>query len=485
MTERVRSFLFNNNSMGQTIAKNTFWLFSGQVISRIVRALLVIYAARVLGVEAWGIFSYVFSFATLLTIFKDVGVSATVTRECIKNVSLRETYLSTALVLKLGLFFIIALGIGIVSLLGVFEKEVALLMPLVVIMLGFDGLRDFFAALSRIWDKMHIESIIQVVTNVLVAGVGIGALLITTTPLSLAWGYVIGTGIGMIISFIPFRSFFKHVKESFSFSILIKIIKTSFSIGLVGLMWAILFNMDTVMIKWFEDIAAVGYYGAIQRIWGFVFVLPGILAVAFFPTLTRMNHDKGIMKGLVEKALSVSALLAVPITVGTVILSWEIVDILYGSAYIPAVEAFRIMNLSYLPLFLMAMFSNTLFSLGKEKVLFRYALFGIGGNLIFNLLFIPLFGIEGAALSTVLNFVIVSIYLLFQLKKEIQFRIFHQIGKIVIATTIMALFLVGLRVLNIHIYIILVVGIFSYFLSLFLLKEKSLRIVAEKIFPKK
>ncbi len=484
MTERVKSFLFDNKSVSQTIAKNSVWLFGGHVISRIVRAIIVIYAARVLGVEEWGVFSYAFSFATLLTVFMDFGISATVTRESIQDETLREKYFSTALITKALLFILIAFVMSVVSVAGVFEREVAVLMPLVVIMLGLDGFRDFFAALSRIWNKMHIESTIQVVTNILIAIAGISALLISETSLSLAWGYVVGTGVGMLASFFPFREYFRKIRTAFSFDLLKNILKISLPIGLVGLMWSLMLNMDTVMIRWFGTLSDVGYYGAIQRIWSVVLMIPSILAVAFFPSLARFSGDKGVLKKLIERGLALSSLIAVPLTIGGAILSWEIVDILYGREYIPAVEAFRVMQFSYLPIFLVAMFSNTLFSLKKDKKLLGYVGLGIGGNFLFNILFIPLLGIEGAALSTVVNLSIVALYLLFQLKKEVHFKVFHQIGKIALATLVMALCVFFLRIEGVHVYIILVVGIVIYFSSLFLLKEESLSLVLSKVFRK-
>ena len=60
MFSRIQDWLLNNKTVGQTVAKNTFWLFSGQLISRLLRAAIVIYAARVLGASSWGAFSYPF-----------------------------------------------------------------------------------------------------------------------------------------------------------------------------------------------------------------------------------------------------------------------------------------------------------------------------------------------------------------------------------------------------------------------------------------
>ncbi len=75
----ILDWLFNNRTVGQTIAKNTFWLFFGQMTSRLLRAVIVIYSARVLGAASWGAFSYALGVAAFLTIFSDIGINALIT----------------------------------------------------------------------------------------------------------------------------------------------------------------------------------------------------------------------------------------------------------------------------------------------------------------------------------------------------------------------------------------------------------------------
>ncbi len=66
--EKIRKFLFVNSSIKQTIIKNIVWLSGGVTISRILRSLVIIYAARILGTEGYGIFSYAISFAAILNV---------------------------------------------------------------------------------------------------------------------------------------------------------------------------------------------------------------------------------------------------------------------------------------------------------------------------------------------------------------------------------------------------------------------------------
>src|SRR3989344_6149792 len=89
-----------DESTTRKIAKNTFWLFGGQIIGRLLRAVIIIYAARILGASSWGAFSYALSLAAFLIIFSDFGLNALLTRESVKSPELRQKYLSTALVIK-------------------------------------------------------------------------------------------------------------------------------------------------------------------------------------------------------------------------------------------------------------------------------------------------------------------------------------------------------------------------------------------------
>ena len=56
--QKIKNFLFKNTNTKQTIAKNTFWLFFGEIIGRILKLGIVVFATRKLGVEGWGLFSY-------------------------------------------------------------------------------------------------------------------------------------------------------------------------------------------------------------------------------------------------------------------------------------------------------------------------------------------------------------------------------------------------------------------------------------------
>ncbi len=481
MVSRVKSFLFENKTTGQTIAKNTFWLVFGQIFSKLIKAILLVYAARVMGTTEWGTFSYVLSLAGLLTIFMDFGVNAIVTRESSRDIQAQKIYFSTALIVKVILFFIIAVLAFIVSPYFIKQHEIIILIPLAVIMLGLDGLRDFGASLSRAWERMEIESFIQVFTNAMIVFAGLAALYFARTAGSLTWGYIVGVGLGTVAAFYPFRSYFKNLWKNFDIHLIKKIFISSWPFGMLGVMGAIMLNTDTVMVGWYRSIDDVGFYGAAQRVIQLVYLVPGLLSVAFFPAMSRAIKDSDLMRRLLERSISIMTLFAVPLTIGGALLAGDITLLLYGPSYMPAAGALRLLSLTFLPVFLAAMFGNAIFALNKEKKLILYVLIGIFGNFLFNLLLIPILGIEGAALSTVLNQIILTLYLIYFLRKELHFRILHQIEKLAGATIFMAIILLVLRAVGVHVYLNVFVSMLVYLGSLLLLREESIVFVWDRI----
>ncbi|MCL5012011.1 MAG: flippase [Patescibacteria group bacterium] len=481
MIQRIKSFLFENITTNQTIAKNTFWMVIGQILSKLIKAILLVYAARVMGTTEWGTFSYVLSLAGLFTIFMDFGVNAIVTRESTRDLEQQKVYFSTAFIVKLVAFVVIAAAVFVLGPYFINQSQVLVLVPLAVIMLGLDGLRDFGASLSRAWERMEIESFIQVFTNAMVVIAGMAALYIARTAQSLTWGYIIGVGLGTIAAFYPFRSYFKNLWRSFDKKIIKKILASSWPFGMLGVMGAIMLNTDTIMVGWYRSIDDVGFYGAAQRVIQLIYLIPGLLAIAFFPAMSRAIKDLEIMKKLIEGGTSLLSLFAIPLTVGGVLLANDVTLLVYGSSYMPAAGPFRLLCLTFLPAFLAAMFGNAIFALNKEKKLFVYVVIGILGNFIFNLLFIPIWGISGAALSTVCNQIILTLYLIYFLRKELHFRVLHQVEKLVGATIIMGLALLGLRALGVSLYINVFVGLGVYTASLLLFKEQSALMILNKL----
>ncbi|MFA6136380.1 MAG: flippase [Candidatus Paceibacterota bacterium] len=477
---KIKSFLFENKTAKQTIVKNTFWLFFGNIISRLIRAAILIYAARVIGATEFGAFNYALSIAAFFTIFADFGINAVITREAASDKSKQEKYFSTALALKI--FMGLLIGIILVVVYPLLAPHitssqadanlVAMLVPLMILVVLFDTLRDFGASLCRAWEKMEIESFIQIFTNVIIVIAGFIAINNVASGKSLALGYIIGTGLGMIVAFIPFRRFIKNPFKNFSFSFVKEIFKSSWVFGMMGLVGAIMLNTDSVMIGWLSNIEDVGYYSAGQRIVQLIYIIPALIATAFFPSLAKSYQDKERFSYLSKQEIYALILLAAPLSLGGIILSKSIISLLYGAEYLPGVTAFLLMNLTYLPAFIATVFGNAIFAIRKEKILLKYVILSTLGNALFNIIFIPQWGIAGAALSTVINQIIGLCYLYFSLSKEINIFPKFNWSKPLFSLIAMGIAVYLLDLMGVNIIINILLGGLIYVSMLTLFKEE-------------
>ena len=224
VTQKIKSFLFENKNIKQTIAKNTFWLFFGEFISRLSRAIIIIYAARILGAENWGVFSYAITFATLFMILSDIGLSSILTREASKYPDRKNQYLSTTLFIKLVLLTLSTLLIIFIAPLFVKIESVKLLLPFVALLFLFDSLREFGFGISRAIEKMEQEAFVRIFTNISIVVLGFIFLTVNSSSLSLTIAYLLGSILGFSLIIWTLRSYFNNLLSHFTKSLILPIL---------------------------------------------------------------------------------------------------------------------------------------------------------------------------------------------------------------------------------------------------------------------
>ena len=87
------------NRMEQA-ARNSGWVFIGRGAERLIRIVVVVVLARILGVRGFGVYSFVFAFAEVFAIFTDVGLQTVLVREIARDRDSAPRLLGSALVLK-------------------------------------------------------------------------------------------------------------------------------------------------------------------------------------------------------------------------------------------------------------------------------------------------------------------------------------------------------------------------------------------------
>ncbi|MCL4406289.1 MAG: flippase [Patescibacteria group bacterium] len=428
--------------MNKTIARNSLLMLLGQTLGRLLRAGIIIYAARVLGAGNWGALENALSISAFFVIFADLGINSLLIRESNKKPEEQKTYLATSLLIKITLVAVLALLMNLFAgKLSHLPGAVAL-MPIVALVFIFDSLRDLGTALSRAIEKMEIEAAANVITNLFIVVLGFVALRHFGTNQSFAIAYAIGAGLGAVAVFIPLRGYFQKIWKHVDKRLIKSIIFSAWPFGLVSLLGIVMINTDVMILGLMSTAEQVGFYSAAQKPIQFIYIIPSLLSAAFLPSLSRLaGKEEKIshFRDRIEQGVKATLFVAIPATIGGAILAKPIMLLLYGPAYLSGTTSFFILCLTFIAVFPSALIVNAAFAAGSQKEFVIYSFLGIFGNIVLDILLIPAFGIAGAALATLLNQVFVNAYVWRKMKQMTRFTILPHLQKIIPAGLLMGI----------------------------------------------
>ena len=414
MISRLRAFLFENRSSGQTVAKNAAWLGVSQFGARLVRAAFMVFLARLVGAEGYGVISYALSLAALISSVTDLGISGVITREGSRHRDDQLRYLATGAASKFALVGVAVVGLAVWGFLGAPQ---AMLIPLIVLVIAFDGMRDLATALFRAQERMELEAYVQLTTNVAIAGLALVAALATGNAGWILGGYAAGCAVGAAAALWPLRDSLGSLRSRYDRSLVRELARSSWTFGVVGLVGGIMLNTDAIMLAWFHPDAEVGFYAAAQRIVQLAYVIPLPVASALFPLVARVAEDRERFREVVEGASRFLLVLGTGGAIALLAASGATIRLLYGAEFAPAATSLAVMSLTLVPSFVVASLGNALFALRREKALIGYAVLAVVANVGANLLLIPRFGGPGSAFATLLAQVTLLAYLAYVLKR--------------------------------------------------------------------
>jgi O-antigen/teichoic acid export membrane protein len=477
MFEKIKSFLFKNTSDKQTVAKNTVWLSISNFGGRFLKAIVIIYSARVLGTAGYGVFSYALTLAGFFTFFMDPGINAILMRDVSKaSEEERRSIFSTAFVLKLCL---LAVGIFVVLAIAPYFSTLPgakALLPIVALVITGDTLREFFSSLVRAREKMEWETGIFLLTNATIVTFGFFFLFLSPTPKSLGWGYAMGTLIGGAAAMVVVWPYLKDLFSHFSSRLIAPILRSAWPFAIVGALGGLLTSADILIVSWFRTASEVGVYSAAIRIIQVLYLVPMVFQYSTLPILARLaNKDNARFRAVFERTVSVICLVSIPLALGGLVVGTQFMRLVFGAAYAAGGMPFKVLALGLLFDYPTAIISSAVFAYNHQKSLIVCSAIGGIANVAFDLLLIPRFGITGSAVATLIAQFASNWYLWNTMKKLNHFNVFPFLVKITVAGITMALATTLFFFLGVNVIVNILLSGILYGLLLWLFREPLLR----------
>ena len=392
----------------QRITKNISVLFISQMVSNVMGFFILMYTARYLGVEGFGILSLALAFTGIFSIFMDLGLSPLTTREVARDKTLEKDYVANVSSIKL-ILIIVTFGLILVigNLLG-YNQQTMLVIYLIALYTIFTTFSQFFYSIFQAHEKMEYQSLGVILSSIsILAGVFV-VIYLKFNIIQFSLIYVFSGAFILIYALIIYTNKFSLPKISFRRDEWKLLIKESWPFAITSISANIYTWIDTVIISVIQGAAAVGLYNASYKLALFLMFIPLIFSYAIFPIMSQYHvSSKDSLNFTFEKFLKVMLILALPIGVGTVIIAKNVILLIYGSQYIDSIIVLQILIWSTVLIFARTPFEKLLESSNRQLVVTKVFFVGAIFNVILNIIVIPHYSYIGAAIVTVLTDIII------------------------------------------------------------------------------
>lgn len=207
---------------------------------------------------------------------------------------------------------------------------------------------------------------------------------------------------------IYFYNLNSQIVEKFTFNKIwaCENLKRAFPIMLSGAIFPIFIQADVLMISYYLNEAQVGLYSApMKLIFQSSFIGVAIMS-AVYPLLVSRNKD-GESEFLDVAIVFGRAMLLLSVFFSFLLFftSEYIILIMFGNGYQESIDVMRILSIIVAIVIPSKLFSSVLIIKGLSKYELPKAIFAVLLNVFLNSILIPLYSIEGAAISSVIAYV--------------------------------------------------------------------------------
>lgn len=403
-----------NDSGFQRYFKNTAWLLGSRVLSMGISFLATIYIARNLGPTNFGQLSYAISFVAIFGFISSLGIDNILYRDLIKYSEKKKILLGTAFSIKLAAGFFAAL---LCSLFTFFFAKDDVSKLLIYILSGTFILNSFqiilfeFQARAESKYPSIVAFVINLILNtlkVIIIATGKGviylafALLLESILYAVLYVYIYGKSSNN--SIFHWRMDIRYAKTLLADS------SPVIALSAFSLIYA---RIDQVLIKHIMDATAVGLYDAAVRISEAWIFIPGIMTAALYPAIVNAKvTSEDIYNKRLGKLAMFLFIAAIGIAIPVYFFAPAIMNILYGVNFMGGTIVLRIYVWANVGTFLGILISQYLITENKRGILTFIAFVPMVCNIVLNLLWIPVYGIKGAAMATLISYSLIPFSLL-------------------------------------------------------------------------
>ncbi|NGM71206.1 flippase [Natronolimnobius sp. AArcel1] len=415
-----------------------------KVVEVVVNGLLILLLTRVfLTNEEYGLFSLAIAIFSISVFFSQMGLAKSAARYVTEYrerdpsmipVIVRRSLLCNLATIAIVSTVVVVFREPIIAQFG--EPELLSLFSIGVLFIVGQTLRSYVYFLCQGFNRVAWSSILSIVSNlgifvftVVLLSLGFG---IPGAVLGYAAGYALGATVGLFVLYrwvsqMPAEITATEsdspddsdatVTDSEEKGLTRRILEYSLPLSVTGASAIMFKRVDIVLVGAFLTPIAVAYYTLAKQLTEFVIAPASSLGFAVAPTFgeSKSSNDIERASSIYRTALEYNLLLYIPAAAGMILVADPAIRLVFGADYLGAIPLVQILAIFVVLESINKITNDALDYLGRA----RHRAISKGGaailNVGLNLALLPIIGVAGAAISTVVSYVlmvIVNLYLI-------------------------------------------------------------------------
>ena len=455
----------------QNISRNMMFLTAGELVSKILQFVLMVYAARLLDQASFGKFSFALSLSFIAIIAADLGINQLLIREIARNKKSVSKYFINAFVVKLAFALVTYLFIIILLNFLDYPKDTRYVVYAIWIFTVVSNFTDLFYSIFRAFERMFYDSMIKILRMLLLTAIGLYVLFRGYGVFAFSVVFIAVEALMLLIAYLAATQKFMKLTFDMDFLFMKNLVKTAFPLGIAFIFSSIYFYIDIVMLSKMRGDVEVAVYSVAYNLALAILFIPAVYTNAIYPVMSvYFKTSKENLVFLYRKSFKYLYIIGLPISAGLYILADRIILFFYGRAYLGSVIALQIIAWFLFIKFLNYLMSYTLSSVDQQNS--RMVGQGLTAvfNVALNLILIPKFGYVGAAISTFFTEIFLFLLYYWYVSRALHaYNFLPMLAKPAIAVAAMAAFIVYFKP-KLGLSLLILSSSIFYFAAIFLLK---------------
>ena len=398
------------------VLKNASWIIGIQVVKSLLGLVISMLTARFLGPSNFGLINYAASIVAFVSPIMYLGLTGVLVQEIVNRPENEGKILGTAISLS---FFSSLLCIGgvvaFVSIANRGERDTIIVCALYSILLIFQSLEMIvYWFQAKLLSKY--SSLVSLIAYLIVSAYKIFLL---AAKKSIYW-FAVSNALDYMIIAVCLLIVYRKLggqRLRFSFADAKRMLSKSRYYIISNMMITIFAQTDRIMLKLMIDDAATGYYSAAVTCAGMTGFIFSAIIDSFRPMIfDNKKTDERQYENNICRLYSIIIYLSLLQSVVITVFSKLIIHILYGSAYDPSINALRLIVWYTTFSYLGSVRNIWILAEDKQKYLWIINLSGAAANVLLNYFLIPVMGIMGAALASLITQIFTNVIIGFIIK---------------------------------------------------------------------